>query len=396
MRIVLFLFIGTIYLNASTISLDEILQEMKLEHPVAKSIQAYKDAYREQNRATSSRSALQFSAKGAYAEPNAENSGYEYGVGLQQTLRNPGVQANQFRSARYQSDAQILEQRHTFMLLENNVRLLYHISCLDQKAIKQYRTSYEAFKTLYKKKEKAYEYGEISKKELLQLGIELKRLKNEYKHYENEEKISRNNLQSKILLPLYADKTLSCEDTYPINESLNFESAKESLKEQSLNKKIQSAQSDFKRFDTMFDSFTLSASYEEELDTNRFIIGLSMPLNFTNAINEKSRAAALSKTSALEYEKEGLVLERTSETTRLKKQLVQHFQDIEILTSMLKQYEDELMPLIEKGYRLGEDSAIEYLLSKREMWRFKEDLIMHYKNYYETLFKLYSVLEMKE
>jgi len=63
---------------------------------------------------------------------------------------------------------------------------------------------------------------------------------------------------------------------------------------------------------------------------------------------------------------------------------------------MLKQYEDELMPLIEKGYRLGEDSAIEYLLSKREMWRFKEDLIMHYKNYYETLFKLYSVLEMKE
>lgn len=396
MRTVLFLFIATIYLNASTISLDEILQEIKLEHPMAKSIQAYKDAYREQNRATSSRSALQFSAKGAYAEPNAEDSGYEYGIGLQQTLMNSGVQENEFRSARYQSDAQILEQRHTFMLLENNVRLMYHISCLDQKAIKQYRTSYEAFEALYKKKEKAYEYGEISKKELLQLGIELKRLKNEYKHYENEEKISRNNLQSKILLPLYADKTLSCEDTYPISESLNFESAKESLKEQSLNKKIQSAQSDFKRFDTMFDSFTLSASYEEELDTNRFIVGLSMPLNFTNAINEKSRAAALYKTSALEYEKEGLELERTSETTRLKKQLVQHFQDIEILTSMLKQYEDELMPLIEKGYRLGEDSAIEYLLSKREMWRFKEDLLMHYKNYYETLFELYSVLEIKE
>jgi len=396
MRILFFLFLGTVYLYASTISLDEILQEMKSEHPLAKSNQAYEDAYSEQNRAKSSRSALRFSAQGAYAEPDTEDSGYEYGVGLQQTLMNSGVQENKFRSARYLSDAQILEQKHKFMLLENSVRLLYHISCLDQKAIKQYRTSYEAFETLYEKKEKAYQYGEISKKELLQLGIELKRLKNEYKHYEGEEKISRNNLQSKILLPLYADKTLSCEDTYPIRESLSFAIPEESLKEQSLNKKIQSTQSDFKRFDTMFDSFTVSASYEEELDTNRFIVGLSVPLNFTNAINEKSRAAALHKRSALEYEKEGLELERTSEMARLKKQLAQHFQDIEILTSMLNQYENELMPLIEKGYRLGEDSAIEYLLSKREMWRFKEDLLSHYKNYYQTLFSLYSVLEIKE
>jgi outer membrane protein, heavy metal efflux system len=54
------------------------------------------------------------------------------------------------------------------------------------------------------------------------------------------------------------------------------------------------------------------------------------------------------------------------------------------------------MPLIEMGYRLGEDSAVEYLLSQREMWTLKKELMQNYKNYYQTLFELYSVLEIKE
>lgn len=396
MRLIFLLLICSAFLKASIINLDEILQKLKHEHPMAKSIKAYESAYRSENKAKSSREALVLSTDGTYAKPDLDKSGYEYGIGIEQSFMNPSVKDSISKSARYKSDADILNLKREFLLLENDVRFLYHINCLDKKAIEQYKVSYLSFKTLYTKKEKAYQYGEISKKELLQLQIELDRLKSEYKHIENEEKTSRNNLQSKILLPIFEGSELSCKDTYLVTQNLPLSNSEESFQEESINKKIKSAESEFNQYNTLFDSYTVSASYLNEIDTKRFVVGLSIPLNFTSSINEESRAAALYKKSALEYEKQGLKLKKVSDIELLQKKLLQSFQDIKLVTSMLKKYEDELMPLIERGYRLGEDSAIEYLLSQRELWMHKKDLIQHHKNYYEMLFKLYSVLEIKD
>jgi len=396
MKSLFFLLISIVLLNASSLGLKKILEELGSEHPLSNSIKAYADAYEAQARAQTSRKALQLSLKTAYAKSENEASEQEYSLGLQQKFMNPNVKQNRLKSISYQNDAKVLELKHTFLRLENDVRLLYHLSCLDQKTVKEYHNSYLAFKTLYAKKEKAYSYGEISKKEFLQLHIELDRLKNEYKHYKNEADISRQDLETKLLLVSIEGEELLCTDMYKVTKELSFRQSDTSLKEESLNKKIQSAQSDLKRYDTLFDSFTLMASYEEEIDTNRVTFGLFLPLNFTSSINEEKRAAALYRKSAFEYEKKGLKEQISSEADGLKKTLTQNFEDIEAYTSMLKQYEDELMPLIERGYRLGEDSAIEYLLSQREVWKLKKELIQDYKNYYATLFKLYSVLEIKE
>jgi len=381
---------------ASTVNLNEILQKLKYEHPMAKSIQAYEYAYSAENRVKSASKPLQLSTQATSAKPNLGKSQYEYSVKVQQKILNPSVKRSIIKSTAYQNDAEILKLKHDFLILENNIRLLYHINCLDKRIIKQYKTSYLAFKNLYTKKEKAYKYGEISKKELIQLQIELDRLQSEYKHYESEEKTSRDNLQSNILLPYFEGKMLSCKDTYAVTDELLLNNTQESLQERSLNKKIKSVESDFSRYNALFDSFTLSASYDDEIGTKRYIVGLSVPLNFTTSLNRENRAVALHKKSAFEYEKEGLRLKRASKIKLLKKQLLQNSQDIRLVTSMLKRYEDELMPLIKRGYHLGENSAIEYLLSQREMWKYKKDLIQHYKNYYKTLFQLYSVLEIKD
>ncbi|MCW8895179.1 TolC family protein [Sulfurimonas sp.] len=396
MRLILLILITSVLVKASTISLDEILQKLRYEHPVSKSIKAYEALYKADNKAKSSREALQLITDGSYAKPDLDKFGYEYSIGVEQKFMNSSVKESLSKSARYQSDAEILNLKHDFLLLENDVRLLYHLNCLDKQAIEQYKASYLSFKTLYTKKEKAYKYGEISKKELLQLQIELDRLNSEYKHIENEEKTSRNNLQSKILLPIFEESVLSCKDTYAVTEKLVINNNEISLQVKSLNKKIKSAQSDFNQYDSIFDSYTLFAAYQDEIDTKRFVVGLSIPLNFTSPINEEKRAAAMHKKSALEYEKQGLRLERESKMKLLEKRLLQSYQNIESVKSMLNKYENELMPLIERGYRLGEDSAIEYLLSQREMWMYKKDLIQHHKNYYEMLFKLYSILEIKD
>lgn len=396
MRSILFLLVCNIFLQASEISLDEIVQKLKDEHPMTNAIKAYEAAYNAENRAILSNEALQLNTYGSYAKPDLDKSGYEYSVGVQQKFMNHRVKENISKSARYQSDAEILNLKHDFLLLENDVRLLYHLNCLDKQAIEQYKASYLSFKTLYTKKKKAYKYGEISKKELLQLQIELDRLNSEYKHIENEEKTSRNSLQSKILLPIFEEIVLSCKDTYAVTDKLVINNNEVSLQLESLNKKIKSAESDFNQYNSMFDSYTLSAAYQDEIDTKRFVVGLSIPLNFTSSINEESRAAAMHNKSALEYEMQGLRLERESKVKLLEKQLLQSFQDIGLVTAMLDKYENELMPLIERGYRLGEDSAIEYLLSQREMWMYKKDLLQHRKKYYEMLFKLYSILEIKD
>ncbi len=383
-------------LFASGITLDEIIDKLKYEHPMAKSINAYESVYSAQNNANISRKAIVFNADATLAKPDFDDDGYEYSFGLEQSFINPSVKANILKSSRYKSDAEILKLKYDFLSLQNDVKFLYHVNCLDQKRIKEYKDSYIAFETLYLKKEKAYQYGEISKKEILQLKIELDRLNGNFKNYKNEEKKSRSNLESKILLPAFSDEVLSCSDTYEVSDKLLFSGDKESMQEQALNKKIQSVSSDFNRYDTMFDSFTLSAQYQDEIDTKRVSFGVSLPLSFTSSVNEKNRAVSMYKQSALEHEKQAVTLKRKSEIEFLQNQLYQSFENIKLVSSMSERYENELMPLIEAGYRLGEDSAVEYLLSKREMWMYKKDLIQHYKYYYETLFKLYSVLEIKD
>jgi len=398
LRLILLLLVCNIFLQASDISLDEIVQKLKNEHPMAKSIKAYEAAYSAENRAISSNKALQLTTEGAYAKPDLDldSSGFEYSIGVEQNFLNPSVKKSILKSNRYQNDAQILILKHDFLLLQNDVRLLYHINCLDKKAILQYKESYLAFETLYMKKEKAYQYGEISKKELLQLQIELERLKGNFNYYQSQVKASRDALESKILMPMFKDNALSCTDTYPVVENLFFNIAQESMIEESLDKKILSLKSDFNRYEKPFDSFTFSAAFKNEIDTKRYVVGLSVPLNFTSSFNEESRAVALNKKSALEYEKQKLKLTRESEITLLQKQLSQAFQSTELVASILKRYENELMPLVERGYRLGEDSAIEYLMSQRDMWMYKKDLIQHYKKYYEILFRLYNVLQIKD
>lgn len=396
MKTLFFLLVCSLFLHATTLSLDEILQKLKHEHPTAKSIQSLEYANNSQNKAVSSREALGFFAEGTYAKPTLDKSGYEYGVGVEQKFMHPSVKKSTIEYVKYQNEAEILSLKHDFALLENEVRLLYHINCLNQKNIEQYKESFLAYEALYMKKEKSYKYGEISKKELLVLQIELDRLKNEYKLYENEVKISRDNLQSKILLPLFKDKELSCKDIKPVTKEFDFDIKDETLDEQSLSKKIQSLQSDFDRYNAPFDSFALGASYKNELDTDRFTVALSVPLNFTTSINEESRAAALHKKSAAQYEKESLKLQKASNTEALKKELAQSFESITAQKAMVEKYENELMPLVKSAYALGEDSAIEYLLSQRELLRLKEELTAQHKKYYETLFKLYSVLQIKE
>ncbi|NOQ29578.1 MAG: hypothetical protein GQ570_00495 [Helicobacteraceae bacterium] len=396
MRIIIFIYLSALLVNATTFMLDDAIKELKVSHPLAKSINSFEKAFKAQNRALSASDAVVLNAEGAHARPKYDKDGYEYTVGLEKNFLNPTYQNELLKSSNYESDAQILQLKHSFLALQNSVKLLYHINCLDRKSEKQYKKSFKSFKKLYVKKQKAYEYGEVSRKELLQLQIELLRLKSKYKYYKKEEQISRDALQAKLLLNSFKNETSQCNDLYPITKELSENNSQTSLQELSFQKKILSADSSYKQHDTFLNSVALSAAYQSEIDTKRVIVALSIPLNFSGALNTQSRLAALNKKSAYEEEAREFKLQRSAKIELLNKKLVQGFEATQAFSSMLDKYENELIPLIEKGYNLAEFSAIEYLLSKREFMELKKEQIQNYKNYYKTLFELYTTLEIKD
>lgn len=396
MKIWLFLSLTALFLNASTITLDEILTAVQKEHPSAKSLQETDYAYKSQNEALSFREAPQLNIQTGYANPKLNKAEYEYDIGVTQNITLPSIKKNIVQANAYGNEAKMLELKYNFARLQNEIALLYHDSCLDQKNLSYFGEELKSFEDLYTKKAKAYEYKEISKKELLELSLELERLRNEYKQYKNTLQSSRSRLQSKMLLEYFADKELSCNDLNPFVKELQVDNQSQTLIEQSFDKKIQSYQSDAKRYNSSFDSFTLGLAYAKEIDLNKAIVSLSIPLNFTTSVYEQNRAAALHNQSAASYDKEAYMLEKRADIELLQRELSFDFQSIEAQNSIVKKYEDELLPLAKTAYLLGENSAIEFLMHQREYLKLKAEITAKHKKYYQTLFEILSVVQTKE
>jgi hypothetical protein len=396
MKFWLFLSFASIFLNASAITLDEVLTAVQKEHPAVKSLQEIDYANKSQTQALSLREASQLNIQNSYANPKFNKAEHEYDIGVTQNITLPNVKKNIVKANSYKNEAQLLELKYNFALLKNDIALLYHNSCLDKINLSNFSQELKSFEELYAKKEKAYQYKEISKKELLELSLELERLKNEYQQYKNTLQSSRSRLQSKVLLEYIADKELSCNDLNVFVKELQVDNQSQTLIEQSFDKKIQSYQSDAKRYDNSFDSFTLGLSYAKEIDLNKATVSLSIPLNFTTSVYEQNRAAALHNQSAASYDKEAYMLEKRADIELLQRELSSDFQSIEAQKNIVKKYKDELLPLAKTAYLMGENSAIEFLLNQREYLKLKAELTTKQKKYYQTLFELLSVTQTKE
>lgn len=396
MRVFFLLFFSVFVLHAQTIELEEIVQKLRSEHPMAKAIQALEHAHHWQNRAVASGEPLALVAEGSYAKPDMQKSAYEYGVGIEKNIMHPDVKKQTLLSTKYENEADILQRKHTFALLENDVRSLYHESCLQMQSKEDYFAALRSYEILYSKKAKAYEYKEISKKELLMLQIELDRLRGEYKLHEHELQTAHDALNAKILLPSLQNRELSCRDMLPLVKEVTFDVQNTTLKEESFEKKILMQQSDFAKHDVLFDSFTLGAFYAQEMDREKFTLSLSLPLNFTSSYSEEKRTEALHKKSTLLHEKEEAILQKASDKVLFTRELQQNLQSIETHKAILQKYENELMPLLKSAYELGEDSVSEYILGQREFLRLKGEFADSLKKYYKTLFQLYGVLQTKD
>jgi len=187
----------------------------------------------------------------------------------------------------------------------------------------------------------------------------------------------------------------SCRDVYPIRSHLSLPK-RFTLTKEAYQKRLKSTQKAMKRYSHALDSVDLSAQYTNELDVDRYTIGLSIPLNFGSEKYEQEKVAAMYRNSAITHRYHQTLKEKRSQLTRLQMMLKSQSFMIKALQKNYRKYRQKVLPLVQRSYDLGETSVIEFLLSKQRLYQLQEEIYQTKKAYYSTLFQLYSVSEQKD
>lgn len=379
-------------LQATTISLVDIEEKLQKTHPLHLSFKEQELSNIAKSKGEYARSPIVLQGGSTQAEPLGEDSELEYSIGAQKTFVF-GNKKN-LEISNLNNLASQLELKKELLAFNNELKLLYHQSCLEKTKTETYEKLYRDFEKLYAKKQKAYEYKEISKKEFLQLKIEKADLKQRLQGFKADESISKSSLFS--IIGVNDSKTkLYCQDMHPMEFTKDGEKALFTLSKEALDSQILAAKKSTKLYDRNFESVDLSLGYDNEIDMKKYGVGISLPLSFTSDANEYKKVSALHKQKALRFKKESLLLAKNQKFKALKSKLQNSKNLILMASENIKIGENELSPLIEKSYQLGESSVVLYLLEREKLWRLYLTLNDYKKRYYQTLFELYTVAELK-
>ncbi|QOR61967.1 TolC family protein [Sulfurovum sp. ST-21] len=382
-------------LYASTYTLDRVLESTK-KHGVLTKAQYYERLSLEaKNRADTAGDPFSLTAEGTHAAPHLDKSGTEYSIGLSKKIMMPGVLSQEQRITQLSNDAYMLEKEMELLDFENGLKNLYHQYCLDVQNYRSFRASYLDFVKLYKKKQKAYLYQEISKMELIQLETEKNRLNAQLQALKMQQSISRRKLLILGSIPEKETVVFSCQDMYPVRRKVDYTKSL-SLSKKAYKKRIQSTEETLKRYSRAIESIDTYAQYTNELDTERYSIGISIPLNFTSRRFEEERAAAMYKNSALQYKFEQHMRQKQSALMELHSQLQSHALMIDALRKNEYDYTKKLFPMVQKSFDLGEISVLEYLMNRQKLYQIRQAIYAEKEAYYTTLFRLYTISETKD
>ncbi len=378
-----------------TLSLKQIDEKLKNSHPLPLYIKEQKEANSAQIEGEFAPLAFVLSLNSAKAKPDNEDGKLEYGVELSKSFLLGDQRTEALEIAKLNNRAISFELDNKMLAFSNSLKSQYHQSCLITEQKIAFEEFFEEFQELYSKKLKAYKYQEISKKELLQLEIEKEDLKQKLENLKATESILKQTLLDAIGIKS-ENSTLLCQDLHPMefnqnDSSLMFENSTNSLKSQ-----IEATKKSAKFYDRNFESVELSVGYDDEIDTKRYGVGLSLPLSFSSKKDEYKKISAIYQQKALILQKKSLLIEKNRAFKELKANLENKKKLILSTKSRIDRFKNSLLPLIEQSYRLGESSVIEYLLSKQKLWQLQELLNEHKKAYYKSLFELYTVAEIKE
>ncbi len=394
MKLFLILLFSSTIMSAKSITLEQILTQTKSSHPLFQAKEQTRLSLEAQSRANFASEPLSFSANGAQATPDEGDDAFEYSMGLSKTFAFGDTKTLGLLAQRLENEAKLLQKEKALISLSNRIQNLYHRSCLDKENRVLIEASLQSYQTLYEKKKKAYKYHEVSKKELLQLEMQMRSLKQKAQSSLSREKISKESLYDLSLLAKH--QPLSCQDMTPLVAQIPFDGVLFSLSQDAFNKELLALSKLEKRYNKSIDSIDIGASYDDEIDTQRVGVGFAMPLAFTSEKNEQMHLSIMHQKKLKKLEQINWILERVAAKKRIEGELKNNYDAIIMIEENLAIYQETLMPLIEKSFQYGESSSLEYIFGRQKLLELSQELIQTKKAYYNKLFKLYSLLETEK
>lgn len=379
--------------QTAPVTLDEILTHAKPSKLIQERLTQEAMARQAENLATTQEEPINLHHALSWNN-GVSDDGLEHEVELSKAFIWGDIQRLEQAQNRLNNEAYVLEESLSIVEIENHLKNLYHQHCLDDAYLQSLQEAYERFVELYAKKEVAFDQGEIAKTELLQLELERSRLAIELQNREAKEQSSRELLLSLTSLPY--DALFSCNDTYSIVPEVSMNDQVFTLSQEAYEKRIESTKLGMARYGHKVESVELSLGYSKELESDIYTLGVSVPLSFTTKRSEYAKASLMHQASALELKRTEEISKKSYEVRRLYEHLRQNYMTIQAQEQNIENYQNRLLPLMKKSYDYGESSVIEYLLSQQRLYALEQELLNQKRDYYNTLFELYTVSEIKE
>jgi outer membrane protein TolC len=379
-------------LIAQGIGLEELLPNVKQVQLLEEKLEQEALSLTAKSHAESTPESLYFDALLSYAN-GFEQSGNEYEVGFSKEIKLGNTEALELEQAQLANKAYLLTSSKQIIALENNIKNAYHQYCLKHNYLTQLHESVSHFESLYSKKEKAYQYNEIAKVELLQLQMEKNRLQTQFQTLTQEVKNSSQQLLN--LSDSSQGSTITCHNLYPI-QHLSSLSNSFSISQEAHQKRIESTQKGIQRHSKVLDKVDVSMGYVKELDRDIYTVGVSIPLHFSSKKQEYERVALMYQSSALALQHEQKQQSKMLQSSQLLQKVNRLVETITAYEKNIEHYQNELLPMIKKSYNYAQSSVLEYLVNQQQLITLHKELFEHKQSYYETLFQLYTLNELKE
>ena len=245
----------------------------------------------------------------------------------------------------------------------------------------------------YTQFKKAYELGEISRKDLLFNKLDLVKLQQNIALYEREYLADLTSLQ--VLVDSIDIDTIECNDLVQPSKEIILKPIEEHGELKVMEYKKNAAHALYKLHDSTISSIGYEFLYEKELDTKRYTFGISIPLDSLGAQKEKLKAEQFALSAAYTHKKDYMKseIEHYSKLSILKLGVLHD--EFKLLENEILPLNQELISLSKSALLEGEGDIMEYLDSTRSYALNIIEMLEVKKLYYNELFELYKIADIE-
>lgn len=323
----------------------------------------------------------------------SSNNGLEYSVGISQDIAHPFASSS--KTMAIEAKTKAIEQGASYALdiLTLDIAKKYHQACISKEISQSLQRLYDEQNESFFKLQKAYELGEISKKELLFNKLDLVKTKQSVSAYKREYISALSNLQEAVESLDIED--LECNDLATITKEIEIKGVDEHTLIKEISYEQRSAKSFYNVYNSIFSTIGYELLYEKELDKTRYTFGINIPLDKLSSKAEIQRAEYLHKDASLIAKRDALTLEiqNTLKASTLKLKTL--YEEFVLLEEEVLPMSMELKDLAKKSLTEGHSSVLEYLDATRSYSKISLEFQEIKKDYYNELFEFYKKADIK-